>query len=295
MKKYWPFLALSVLILTIMSVGAQGQYQSPALNTNVAQSAIVPYSEYYTVAPTSFPGTHIIPPEKFEPSGKLPSMVYYGSPRKEIPFSQYQTYATYTAGNTLWIQGTNSWTQSAIVPQGAFLSLIAVSPSASPAGVNGDVYEIDPEGQLKKSSYNFYQYSRMGFYADKIGQYILFYIIDGMVSNPILVQVVNYSPPPISYPYPPSYYVPAFYYYLDLFDVCPFGGQFCNGICCPPGRTCINGACLPIGQPGCPGGCPPDKVCVNGVCQPISCPDGRAKCSGQCCPRCVTRSSAGRA
>ena len=297
MGKYWPIIVLTVLILTVCSSEAQEQYQIPSSyltffpSSGADESTPEQYSEYYTMAATSFPGKHIMPPERYELAGNMPSKIYSGNLQQPVPYSQYQTYATYTAGNTLWIQGTTSWTQSAVIPQGAFLSLIAVSPtSATPTGVSGDLYEINPDGVVEKNSYTFYPYSRFGFYADKIGRHILFYMIDGKISNPIVIEVVSYTPPPLSYPYPTNYYVPAYYYYLDLFKVCPYGGQFCNGYCCPPGQSCVNGVCQPIacpdGRQKCSGQCcPQDKTCVNGICQPLPCPDGRQKCSGQCCPQ----------
>ena len=97
--------------------------------------------------------------------------------------------------------GQSSWTRYANVPQGAFLSLIAISPS----GGNGYLYEIYPDGRLVKNSYLFYPSNRIGFYADTIGQHILLFAIDGQVSNPIVIDVSGYNPPRYS---PPIYYPP---------------------------------------------------------------------------------------
>ncbi len=295
MGKYWPLMVLSALILTACLSGVHGQYPTPSTGYSASipssgadKNALTQYSEYYTMTTAPFPGTHITVPEKFELTGNMPSKIYYSNQQQAVPYYQYQTYATYTGGNSLWIQGATSWTQFAVVPQSAFLSLIA----ASPKGGNGYLYEINPDGGLKKNRYYFYPSNRIGFYADQIGQHILLFVIDGQVSNSVVIEVTAYSQPTIYYPpiyNQPSYYVPAFSYYQQLFKLCPDGRQLCNGQCCPQGQNCIDGRCqTPLcsdGRAKCSGlCCPADKTCINGVCQPIACPDGRAKCSGLCCP-----------
>jgi hypothetical protein len=136
--------------------------------------------------------THIAAPEKFDINGKQPSTIYFGYQQQAVPYTQYQTYATYTGGNSLWIQGATSWTQYAAVPQGSSLSLLAISSS----GGNGDLYEIYPDGHSTNNNYNFYPgYNQINFYADDVGQHILLFIIDGQVSNAVVINVVPYSPP----------------------------------------------------------------------------------------------------
>ena len=49
-------------------------------------------------------------------------MIYFGSTQKAVPYTQYQTYALTTGANSLWIQGSTSWTQYAMVPQGSMLN-----------------------------------------------------------------------------------------------------------------------------------------------------------------------------
>lgn len=150
------------------------------------QGALSQYAQYYQMNAGPAPRTSISAPQQYSISGREPSSLYVSGQMQAVPFSQYQAYATYTGGNSLWIQGTTSWTQYAAVPQGAFLSLVA----ASPAGGNGFLYEIRPDGNLIKNSYNFYPYNSIGFYADTVGQHVLLFAIGDQTSNAILIDVV---------------------------------------------------------------------------------------------------------
>lgn len=168
-----------------------GSYNN--VNQAISQTAVSKYSqysEYYTMPDGQASKTHIKAPQKHDIKSKIPTTVYFGYQMQAVPYSQYKTYATYTGGNTLWIEGATSWTQYAVVPQGASLSLLATSLT----GGNGYLYEIAPSGKLNTNSYYFYPYNYIGFYADTIGQHILLFIIDGQVSNSLVVDVVSYSP-----------------------------------------------------------------------------------------------------
>jgi hypothetical protein len=166
------------------------------------------YSQYYSMYTGSTSKKHIEAPKKGEIKDKIPTTVYFSYQMLAMPYTQYQTYATYTGGNSLWIQGTSSWTQYAKVPQGSSLSLMATS---SPGG-NGNLYEIHPDGKLYKNTYYFYPgYNQMDFYADSIGQHILLFIIGGQVSNSIVIDVTSYNPPSYQQPapaYPPTQTLP---------------------------------------------------------------------------------------
>jgi hypothetical protein len=159
------------------------------------------YSQYYWVSTGSKSKKHIETPKKHEIADSKPTKVYFSYQMQAMPYSQYQSYATYTGGNSLWIQSTSSWSQYAKVPQGSGLSLLATSS----AGGNGYLYEINPDGKLSKESFYFFPgSSQIGFYADKIGQHVLLFIIGGQVSNAIVIDVTSYYPP--TYPQtPPSY------------------------------------------------------------------------------------------
>ena len=146
---------------------------------------------------------HIEAPKKPIIKDKTPTTVYFSYQMQSVPYSQYQSYAAYTGGNSLWIQGSTSWTQYAQVPQGSSLSLLATSS----AGGNGYLYEIAPDGRLSKNNFYFYPgNSQIGFYADKIGQHLLLFAIGNQVSNAVVIDVTGYYPTiqqPV-YTYPPT-------------------------------------------------------------------------------------------
>lgn len=166
------------------------------------------YSQYYSMHSGSAPEKHIEAPKKGEIKDKTPATVYFSYQMQPVPYTQYQTYATYTGGNSLWIQGSSSWTQYAKVPQGSSLSLMATSST----GGNGNLYEIHPDGKLYKNPFYFYPgYNQIEFYADSIGQHILLFIIGGQVSNSIVIDVTSYYPPPYQQQvpaYPPTQTLP---------------------------------------------------------------------------------------
>ncbi len=154
------------------------------------------FSQYYSIKKGFAYKKHIEAPKKHEIRNEIPTTVYFSYQMQAVPYTQYQTYSAYTGGNSLWIQGTTSWTEYAQVPQGSSLSLLATSS----AGGNGYLYEIDPEGTLSKESFYFFPgSSQIAFYADTVGQHILLFIIGGQVSNSVVIDVVPYAPP---YQYP---------------------------------------------------------------------------------------------
>ena len=166
------------------------------------------YSQYFSMHSGSAPQKHIEAPKKSDIKDKTPTTVYFSYQMQAMPYTQFQTYATYTGGNSLWIQGTSSWSQYAKVPQGSSLSLMATSS----AGGNGNLFEINPDGKLYKNAFYFYQgYNQIDFYADTIGQHILLFVINGQVSNSIVIDVTSYNPtsnPQIVPTYPPTQTLP---------------------------------------------------------------------------------------
>lgn len=165
------------------------------------------YSQYYTMYSGPAPKDHIKAPKKGELKDKTPATVYFSYQMQAVPYAQYQTYATYTGGNSLWIQGSSSWTQYAKVPQGSSLSLMATSST----GGNGNLFEINPDGNLYKNTFNFYPgYNQIDFYADTIGPHILLFVINSQVSNSVVIDVVPYTyTPPYVQPYTPPYQNPV--------------------------------------------------------------------------------------
>ncbi len=168
-----------------------GQAISPS--GSESNSAVLKYSQYFSsiIPAGQAPTTPISAPKQFDLSGKEPQMLYFGSTQKAVPYTQYQTYALNTGANSLWIQGTSSWTQYAAVPLGSSLSLIGMSST----GGYGYLYEIYPDGTLDTNSYYFYPYNQIGFYADQVGQHLLFFNIAGQPSNIIVIDVQQYQPP----------------------------------------------------------------------------------------------------
>ena len=182
------------------------QGTSSQVGQEISPNSILQYSQYYSMSSSVAASTHIVAPQKYSMQ-ITPSTLYFGYQMQEVPYSQYQTYATYTGGNSLWIRGATSWTQYAIVPQGSSLSLLATT---SPGG-NGYLYEINPNGILSKNSFNFFPgNSQIGFNAGEIGQHILLFVIGGQVSNSIVIDVTSYNPPyqPPVATYPPTQTLP---------------------------------------------------------------------------------------
>jgi plastocyanin len=182
------------------------QGTSSQVSQKISPNSILAYSQYYSMSSSLAASTHIVAPEKYSIQ-VTPSTLYFGYQMQEVPYSQYQTYATFTGGNSLWIRGATSWTQYAQVPQGSSLSLLATT---SPGG-NGYLYEINPNGVLSKNSFNFFSgNSQIGFNAGEIGQHILLFVIGGQVSNSIVIDVTSYIPPyqqPVP-AYPPTQTLP---------------------------------------------------------------------------------------
>ena len=165
------------------------------------------YSQYYWTYKGSAPKKHIDSPKKHVIADSLPSTVYFSYQMQAVPYTQYQSTAAYSGGNSLWILGSSSWSQYAKVPQWSGLSLLATSSK----GGNGYLYEITPDGKLSKEGFSFFSgSSQIDFYADTIGQHVLLYIIGGQVSNAIVIDVTNaYQPTyPTTSSYPPAQMVP---------------------------------------------------------------------------------------
>lgn len=174
----------------------QGLTMQLNLNQSSSQSKVLQFSQYYKVTPQA-PSKPLTSPTQYELKGQEPAMLYFGMSQKAVPYSQYQSYALYTGLNSLWIQGSTSWTQYAQVPQGSSLSLLATTYS----GGNGYLYEVYPDGTLNNNGYYFYPYNQIGFYADEVGEHLLFLVIGGQPSNVVVIDVVPYLPPPPVYNY----------------------------------------------------------------------------------------------
>ncbi len=155
------------------------------------------------------PSYHVSTPEQVSIIGSLPSTVYLSNQMQPVNYATYQSSAP---ANSLWIQGTGSWSQYASVPQGSTVPLIAMTSVPG----NGYLTFTDASGQTYTYNYYFYPTSRLTFYADLPGRHILSFTVNGVTSNQIIIDVTGtYMPnnylPPRYYPYYGYGYYPGFY------------------------------------------------------------------------------------
>jgi len=184
MKTYRLFMAILAIIVIACSFGVQGQFQEQNVtpSSTVTPNAAFQYTQYYNMPTVSAPSIHISVPIKTATVGKSPATLYSG-----------------TQQPSLWVQG---YTQYAVVPQGATVTLIAVSPVSA----NGYLSET-LNGATYNSNFYFYPNSILDFYADTIGQHVLSFIINGQPSNQVVINVVEQSDYPGYYSgYYPGYY-----------------------------------------------------------------------------------------
>ena len=198
MKIYRLLSTLMAIIVLACLSGVQGQINTPS--SVVTPNAALQYAQYYTMPTVSAPITHISAPTQTAIVGKTPATVYLGTQQQPIPYAQYQANANNAIAPSLWIQGAGSWTQYVTVPQGATVSLIAVSPTGG-SGYLGEILN----GIAYNTNFNFYPNSQLTFYADTIGQHTLSVSINGQPSNQVTINVVAYVPPqkyltPYNYP-----------------------------------------------------------------------------------------------
>ena len=208
-----------------------------------SETTFSPYREYFAPAKTTSSSGIISNPARFDITGRAPSIVYYGS-GVGLPYSQYASLSSRT--NDLWIQGTNNWTQYAVVPVGTWLQLVAHVPVGGAAGFY-EVVQTDT-ASTKYMTYQFSSgYNSMSYYADRVGRHMLYFAVNSQPSNVVIVDVFaqarasqgasTYQPPtqrsvniigrgtssgsfatyPRSYPsfysYPYSYYPYGYYPY----------------------------------------------------------------------------------
>ncbi|MGD0954605.1 MAG: hypothetical protein ABR985_19840, partial [Methanotrichaceae archaeon] len=114
----------------------------------------------------------------------MPSTLYLGEQMQPVPYSQYQSSSAYTGANSLWIKGATTWTQYTVVPQGATVSLFAISPTGGSGSLISD-------GQIYSNNYVFYPNSLLTFYAGTIGRHTLSFAINGQSSNQVVLDVVG--------------------------------------------------------------------------------------------------------
>jgi hypothetical protein len=264
MKIYRLFSTLLAIIVIACLSGVQGQFQEQYSTPSSEYSTVAPstskdplqYSQFYIMTSEPTPNNPIGAPQQFEIAGNMPSTVYLGEQMQPVPYSQYQSNPAYTRANALWIKGATAWTQYAAVPQGAIVSLFAISPTGGSGSLTSD-------GQTYSNNYVFYPNSLLTFYAGTIGRHTLSFAIDGQSSNQVMIEVVggtytqpNNNPGYYSENYP-GYYsenYPGYYPWDYYYPSCPDGQQQCDGQCCPAGQICVNDNCetpsKPLGNSG---------------------------------------------
>lgn len=222
MKMSRLILALMALIVLACLSGVQGQYalgsgqSTSSLSIGSSSAGVTSgYTQYYNMPPGPAPTVHIGAPVQFNITNGTPSSLYFSTQMQAVPYSQYISNPT-NAGISLWIRGATDWTQYAVIPMGATLTLLAVSP----LGGSGYLNEIRPDGTTYNSNFYFYPYSLLTFYADTVGRHILSFGINGQSSNTVIIDVSGTYMPPPNYYLSPVYY-PAYYngYYPGFYGL----------------------------------------------------------------------------
>lgn len=221
MKKYRLLSALLIIIFLAGLSGVQGQQYSSGypvtMPSSVAATSTVSQDAQFYSTPLNPPANRISAPIQINNAGLPPLNVMLGSQGQSVPYGQFLSNPANAGNSYLWIKGITSWTQHAVVPQGSIVQLIAVPPTAG----NGILYLVDTDGQLYPNNYYFFPYSQLTFFADKPGQHVLYFTVNGKVSNTAIIDVTatytppnNYLPPrynPYYYPYYYSYNLPGFF------------------------------------------------------------------------------------
>jgi hypothetical protein len=183
-------LLMAALFLAIPAAFAQypGSYNQGTSQSYSSDNSMVEYSEYYSFS-SSVKDGQVSSAEKYVTAGG-PSYVYMGTDRQKIPYSNFQYYNYYGGSNFLWIEGDDSWTDYAKVPQDSYIDLIAVAPF----GGYAYLYEEYPNGQTKVSTITIFPYSRISFYADTSGRHTLYFVMNNVPSNTVVIDVQPKSP-----------------------------------------------------------------------------------------------------
>lgn len=154
-------------------------------STGAAESAFVPYNEYYKAATKAAEGGVIGNPAPLDISGNEPMAVYYGD-GQGLTYSQYAS--AMATRSDLWIKGTANWSQYAAVPLGSSLELVAYAPQ----GGNAGFYQSIQTTSIFHD-YGTYQlnpgYSTMSFDADQAGRHMLYFVINNQPSDVVIVDV----------------------------------------------------------------------------------------------------------
>ncbi len=184
-------------------IGPQTGQQVSGLPSSAQQLVIVPeqpqpsisFSQFYTIEPQQPLPTAAeqMAVEEYAVSGMEPQEVYFGGPeQRPVSYSEYEALATTAEPNALWIRGSDSWVRYVQVPRGSRVTLLAQTQTPG----SGTFYQIFPGGGLDRSGFYLYPFSAVDFYADDIGQHIIFFVKDNVLSNGVIIDVQPFIPPP---------------------------------------------------------------------------------------------------
>ncbi len=112
--------------------------------------------------------------------------------------------ASAAAGNDLRIEGPNGWTKHLEVAQGSTASLVVLTTNEG----NGTLYDQYPDGSTHEYFHYFLGYDRLPFYANTPGRHVLSYVINGLVSNSVAIDVKGTSSAPTPSLGPQTYVMP---------------------------------------------------------------------------------------
>lgn len=222
--RHMLYSTLLAMMLIVLSLDVQGQDQLlSGINTDSCSDM-----QYYKFYDKPVSDTHISEPMPFNISGKAPISLYGLSFPEGVMYSDYQS--SLFDHCSLWIQGLTDWTQNVVVPKGASISLVAISP----AGGDGFLSEIHPDGRLENYTLNFYPLSHLTFNADAIGRHVLFFDVAGCTSNKVEIYVVANCTSKKSIPTTTIYYVEESGgqgIYVPRFSAVGQGSASCSDCC----------------------------------------------------------------
>jgi plastocyanin len=180
----------------------QATAEQPSIPPSSAQQlVIVPeqpqpaesFTQFYIIEPQPAAPEQLVV-EEYEVSGREPEQVYFGGPEQQaVSYTEYEALAATAEPNALWIQGRDAWVRYVQVPRGSRLTLLALTQTSGP----GTFYQVFPSGRLDQNSFFLYPFSAIDFYADNVGQHLIFFVKDNVPSNVVIIDVQPFAPPAI--------------------------------------------------------------------------------------------------
>ncbi len=151
------------------------------------------FTQFYTSEPQPAVTEQLVV-EQYEVSGREPEQVYFGGPQQQaVSYSEYEALAATSEPNALWIQGRDAWVRYVQVPKGSRLTLLALTQTSG----TGTFYQVFPSGGLDQNSFFLYPFSAVDFYADDVGQHLIFFVKDNVPSNVVVIDVQPFAPPSV--------------------------------------------------------------------------------------------------